>query len=313
MKEKMNENIKKLMNDIVFYNLNHNEKIKDIILAEKNIMKCLDPEKIWNTEYSKKPYNILYNLEKIINEKDILKVDRDTLKYIHLKKFFKNDTLDFVADNIYQDKKLSADSFVINKILFDSGKNFFKILKDMYDLKQMDSKHHNSFNDYWFKSIKNSDPEYKEIYNNLIKEKNILEINHFIDYQKDLEYKFNKFSDIDPMLLSRDTRDFIRSCEDVRLEFPHFVNSYLSNIKEISFKYDENKTYECSEYYLDSFENIGIQEVVNFINEEYDFYKELDSTILYNERLKEISENKKAFYDFKYNDHDHPAPSDNYF
>lgn len=58
MKEKMNENIKKLMNDIVFYNLNHNEKIKDIILAEKNIIKCLDPEKIWNTEYNK---NIKYN------------------------------------------------------------------------------------------------------------------------------------------------------------------------------------------------------------------------------------------------------------
>ena len=50
MKEKINENIKKLINDIVFYNLNHNEKIKDIILAEKNIIKCLDPEKIWNTE-----------------------------------------------------------------------------------------------------------------------------------------------------------------------------------------------------------------------------------------------------------------------
>lgn len=309
----INENMKKLMQEIVDYNIKYNEQFKDILDGEIMLMNCLDPNKIFYHGYKDKPYLFIYNLENLIKEDKIYQLDRKTLEN-KLKPFFKDDKLDVAAALIYQDREYSKNKFVVNKLLFDSGKNFFQILKDLFDLKKIDSKNNTDFNTYWFKNMISYSKEYKDVYNSLKNNILLFSIQSFIENDTN-DYKFNKFIDINPMELSRNVRDFIRNTENVREDFPKFVDSYLSNIKELAFTYDKEKTYECSDYYLDAFESIGIEEVVNFINEEYDFYKDQDKTLAYNNYLtkQEIKqENYKAYLDFKYNDYDHPNTDFNY-
>jgi len=188
--------IKKLMEDLIDHNFKNNQNINIIVDVESKLFEAMDPNKI---KYNTDPYKLLYNLEEVLNIDDIMNVYPKILKEKFLT-IFKDDSIDKALDLYFVDRHYASSSDIPSQVLTGNHKGIIGILnsiKNLWNLKQINTKHIDNYYDTWFNKMYETFPVFKESYNNLTNEIRTIKKNERLEEMVSTGCTYQSLDDIE--------------------------------------------------------------------------------------------------------------------